>query len=88
MQHLDTLKERQSGRNLTEMFLDLFVRLRTRESDVKLIIRHDEGRDLFAAVVVLEPDDAHFLDKARFAVEVLDLVGVDVLSVRVDDHVL
>ena len=56
--------------------------------DVVFVIRHDKSGDLFAAVVVRQADDAHFFDKSRFAVKVLDLVRINVLAVRIDDDVL
>ena len=84
---LDPLPERQLGRDLAEVLLDARLDLRAREHRVVLVVRHDRARDLLGRAVG-QADDRQVLDERRVAVEILDLVGVDVLAVGVDDHLL
>ena len=88
VQHLDALPERQLGRHLAEVLLDALADLGgATASLVAFEVDDHRARDLLADAVG-EADDGQLLDVRAVAVELLELVGVDVLAVGVDDDVL
>ncbi len=82
--HLHALRERERRGDRAHVRLEPRAHL---VAIVLAVLGHDDEGDLLPRAVG-QPDHAELLHELRIAVRLLDLVGVDVLAVGIDDDVL
>ena len=84
-QDADAAMRIQAGADFFEMFAQALF---DRPSAFALcVLRHYQRCDLFA-LRDLQSDDGQFLEVSRMAVDLFELVDIDVVAAGVDDHVL